>query len=451
MKKKHEEQSSQPKRRETRTVALYLDNFRGFSKTTIPLKSVNFLIGENSTGKSSFLALVNLLCSAEFWFSQTFNLQDYEFGGFRDILSATAFGETHFTIGVSQKLAGEKRKAVPLQSYVLSYSEREALPVVDFVARLDGRKLLVLREVEGKYKFRTGEVPSGWVYKDDRDLFSLLVKERDRGGDDLQDLPRGLPSKVGFIPLLPLLEMIVTKRHRGQSLEIPFPFPIFSPGLVWFAPIRTRPKRTYDGYGRQFSPEGEHTPYLLLKRLSGDKPNEFRTAIEAFGKASGLYHRVLINRLGKDLAAPFELLVELAARYPLRVNSVGYGVSQALPLVVEMLARREGSWFAIQQPEVHLHPRAQAALGDLIFQVAESHSKKFLVETHSDFTVDRFRMNFRKTPKHNVSAQVLFFERTKMGNQVSFIPIRGNGEYPEEQPSAFREFFLQEQISLLRG
>lgn len=430
-------------------VTLYLDNFRGFSKTTVPLKSVNFLVGENSTGKSSLLALFNLLCSPEFWFSQNFNLQDYEFGGFRDILSATAHDETHFTVGFYQKHEDKKAKTITPLGYVLSYGEREALPVVDFVARMVGQKLLVLRDIKGNYKFRARDVPSGWLDKEDEDVFSLLIAERDCGGEDLQDLPKGLPSKVGFTPILGLLDVIVTKGHIKKGVEIPFPFPMLTPELVWFAPIRTRPKRTYDGYGRQFSPEGEHTPYLLRKILSANKSNEFRTAIEAFGKASGLYHKVLINRLGEDAAAPFELLVELAAKCPLRVNSVGYGVSQALPLVVEMLARRKDSWFAIQQPEVHLHPRAQAALGNLIFQVAETESKKFLIETHSDFTIDRFRMNFRRSPKHTVSAQILFFERTEMGNQVSFIPIRDDGEYPKEQPPAFREFFFHEQMSLL--
>ena len=66
---------------------LYLDNFRGFSNTVIPLKPVNFLVGENSTGKTSLLALLNLLSSSSFWLSQDFNSADYEFGGFKDILS----------------------------------------------------------------------------------------------------------------------------------------------------------------------------------------------------------------------------------------------------------------------------------------------------------------------------------------------------------------------------
>ena len=429
-------------------ATLYLDNFRGFSKTIIPLDHVNFLIGENSTGKSSVLALVNLLCSPDFWFIQNFNSPDYEFGGFRDILSATAQDKSHFTIGFCHKARDRETRTNVSQCYVLSYEEREALPMLAFVARTDGRKLFVMRAVKGKFRFRVDNIPDDWKEKDPDPLFGLLMRERERDLNTFQDLPKSIPLKPGFPPFLGMLDFL-GKEERTNDAKISFPFPIPTADLVWFAPIRTRPKRTYDGYGQPFNSEGEHTPYLLRRQLTADKPTEFRKAIEAFGKASGLYHKVIINRLGEDAASPFELLVELAPKCPLRVNSVGYGVSQVLPLVVEMIARRKRSWFAIQQPEVHLHPRAQAALGDLIYQVAELNEKRFLVETHSDFTVDRFRMNFRQNKEHKTTAQVLFFKRTSIGNEVSIIKIDPNGEYPEDQPPAFREFFVKEQLSLL--
>jgi predicted ATPase len=221
--------------------------------------------------------------------------------------------------------------------------------------------------------------------------------------------------------------------------------------LVWFGPIRTKPKRTYDGYGPpEFSPEGEHTPFLLRRILGGkDKGRAFLDAVAEFGKESGLFRGVRVKRHGAEAAAPFELLIELESGCELRVNNVGYGVSQVLPLLVEMLSRKKGCWFAIQQPEVHLHPRAQAAAGDLIFHLAEHDEKHFLIETHSDFIVDRFRLNFKKFPKHKTSAQVLFFERSPKGNTVTPIPICDNGEYPEEQPRAFRDFFMKEAMSVL--
>jgi AAA domain, putative AbiEii toxin, Type IV TA system len=119
----------------------------------------------------------------------------------------------------------------------------------------------------------------------------------------------------------------------------------------------------------------------------------------------------------------------------LKLTCVGYGVSQALP-VVELLERPPGAWFAIQQPEVHLHPRAEAAVGDMFFRMAATENKRLLVETHSDFTIDRFRMNYRKAKGRKPESQILFFERRDKHNTVTSVPIDGSGELPEDQPLA---------------
>ena len=46
---------------------VYMDNYRGFSNAAIPLRQVNFLVGENSTGKTSFLELLDVLSYGPFW------------------------------------------------------------------------------------------------------------------------------------------------------------------------------------------------------------------------------------------------------------------------------------------------------------------------------------------------------------------------------------------------
>jgi hypothetical protein len=280
--------------------------------------------------------------------------------------------------------------------------------------------------------------------------FSVLQGERLRSDTDYLEMPKSSPTNATVLTMLTWLASIASK-GKSDAHDFMFPIPLLGRNLAWLAPIRTKPKRTYDGYGSSFSPEGEHTPYLLRKKLStgSTRAEPFRVALEEFGKESGLFTSVDIHKFGPDAASPFELLVRLSPSCPLRINSVGYGVSQVLPLVVEMLSRGKNSWFAIQQPEVHLHPRAQAALGDLVFQLAENEQKYFFIETHSDFTIDRFRMNYKRTSSHKTSAQVLYFERSANGNTIHVLPLKDNGEYPENQPETFRNFFLKEQMDLL--
>ena len=80
--------------------SIYLNNFRGFSDTTVPLCAANFLVGENSTGKTSVLSILTLFSLHEFWASFDFNAGDYEFGGYRDLVSIDSSDKSEFQIGL---------------------------------------------------------------------------------------------------------------------------------------------------------------------------------------------------------------------------------------------------------------------------------------------------------------------------------------------------------------
>lgn len=427
-------------------IVLYLNNFRGFSNTYVPLVDVNFLVGENSTGKSSVLGLIHLLCSPTFWVSQNFNHQEYEFGSYYDILSAGCARTEKFSFGLSRTIdnLGEKKD----YTYLVSYREKDALPKVVEFARLEGGIYHVFKQYKNEYRYLSGQLSADDTPTDTAGRFAKLVELSSKSAEKFDSLPDKVLSSTGPLALWSMLMSITVNQKKDEGVLL-LSLPTLG-HVAWLAPIRTKPKRTYDGYGQLFSPEGEHTPYLIRKKLKEEKgAQHFEKALSDFGKESGLFSKIMIHNLGDDATSPFEILIHLRNDSAFRINSVGYGVSQVLPLIVEMLSRRKNAWFALQQPEVHLHPRAQAALGDVIYSMAENENKQFLIETHSDFTIDRFRMNYRKNMKHKPSAQVLYFQRTDSGNRIQSIPIEKNGEYSTEQPDSFRQFFLTEQIDLL--
>lgn len=65
------------------------------------------------------------------------------------------------------------------------------------------------------------------------------------------------------------------------------------------------------------------------------------------------------------------------------IADVGFGVSQVLPVLVALLVAEEGQLVYLEQPEIHLHPRAQVALAQ-IFADAANRGVKVVAETHSD-------------------------------------------------------------------
>jgi predicted ATPase len=232
-----------------------------------------------------------------------------------------------------------------------------------------------------------------------------------------------------------------------EDRSVKVPYPLGSGQMVNVAPIRTRTRRTYDAPHTEFSREGDHTPYVIRKRLaSASQAEVFKNFLERAGKDSGLFESIKVKSYGRGPLAPFELQVVLG-KTALALDNVGYGVSQVLPILVEMFTRPKGTLLTIQQPEVHLHPKAQATLGDLVAQLAREEDKRFLIETHSDFAIDRFRLNVRGGGP--IPSQLLFFERTANGNVATPIKIGDAGELPEDQPSSYREFFFNESLALL--
>ena len=162
-----------------------------------------------------------------------------------------------------------------------------------------------------------------------------------------------------------------------------------------------------------------------------------------------MFDDIEVTRLGKWDGAPFQVLVRKYGRRsrkgPKRnLIDVGFGVSQVLPVLIEVFQAQAPELFLFQQPEVHLHPSAQAALGTLFCEVAAS-GKQILVETHSDYLLDRVRMEVRDgdTSLTPADVSILFFQRHGMGVRIHSLRFDKNGNVLDA-PIGYRQFFMEE-------
>ena len=425
---------------------VYIDNFRGFENTLIPLRQVNFLVGENSTGKTSFLELIETFSNMPFWvFEPRYGVSGTQQRHFLDLVSASSASRKAFTIG-SIEIAEDQALNFGM---LVTYANLDGRPVPTRVSVIQGR---CIRTVDGclwrsgkgeKYRARCREFKNQIENLDyDEELRCLINSHKLSTGFTAKEVSEdrdGMPMFYRFNE-----NLFEGKDFNEREARAPYPF---MSRFVELAPIRTKPKRTYDAPQTEYSPEGEHTPYVIKKRLTSKTQAEaFKAFLEQAGQSSGLFKSISVQPYGRGPQAPFEMKIVLG-KTPLGLENVGYGVSQALPVLVEMFVRPKRTAFTIQQPEVHLHPKAQATFGDLIAELARSDDKKFFVETHSDFTIDRFRLNVRKDGE--LSSQLLFFERKDGCNSVTSIPIEANGDLSSNQPDAYRSFFFNESLALL--
>jgi hypothetical protein len=434
----------------------YIDNFRGFSSTFIPITDVNFLVGENSTGKTSVLSLIKLLTAPQFLFDTGLSDEHVNFGHFSDMVSAHSDDKSYFSVGIIAEESHQDKSPVA-NACLLTFTPEEGLPRVTRVTICRGveKVSIRIRRNTASYKREKYDTPTTVD-----EIISTLLPQWNKEHIQKNE-NRGfkkLPSPAGLmLPTMYFLALILRKKPTkttarsdkdSDDLTLQYPPRIFIPDLKWLAPIRTKPRRTYDELTLDFTPEGSHTPYLIRGILRSKAATKFNSFMDKLGKASGLFQSIKIKNFGKGVTAPFEVDVILDGK-ALNLSTVGYGVSQSLPVFAEILASEYAAWFAIQQPEVHLHPRAQAALGDLFFESAANDRKCFLIETHSDFTIDRFRMNYAQNIDHKPDSQILFFERKDKHNTVTALRIGETGELPTDQPESYREFFIREEMQLL--
>ncbi len=152
----------------------------------------------------------------------------------------------------------------------------------------------------------------------------------------------------------------------------------------YIGPLRDRPKRYYNVSGdtpRTVGSRGENAANLFRRKQSTLKPklDEWVKRFE-FGDA------IVCKDVTDDLFA----LYFKRGRSLLNVADAGFGASQVLPLLIQGLAASDDSLTIAEQPEIHLNPKLQCVLADLLVAMANA-KHRVLIETHSEHLLIRLR------------------------------------------------------------
>lgn len=138
------------------------------------------------------------------------------------------------------------------------------------------------------------------------------------------------------------------------------------------------------------------------------------------------------------------VLWDINSKIGVAASDIGVGVSQLLPLVVAAVSSRFGL-IACEQPELHVHPRVQVAIGDLLTQ--KDGEASFLIETHSEHLILRILKRIRQTtdgelpegfaPVQNKDVSIVYLEASEGGVKSRRIHIDEDGEFEERWPNGF--------------
>lgn len=424
-------------------MELILENVRSFcNQQSIPLRPLTLLVGENSTGKTSFLAMLAHVHNPGFPSTRpAFNIPPFDLGTFDSIATYKRgkYGRADsFSVGSAEKHGSNGRKLIA------SYGSYRGQPQLIRVAATGAAgEVTISMDPESHTAKLNAAAPDLNIKEHEFDLRRVIPADVDYpiefvfrnafmelGQKGAKPGTFG-SSQAGFIALSNLL-------HASRK-------PVFA-----LAPVRTKPRRTYDEYSDDFDPEGDHVP-VILARL-GQEDDDVRgprivEALNEFGEMSGLFEKITVRHLGRKPTDPFQIMVETGGA-PANLPDVGYGVSQTLPIIVQSALAAEKGMLLLQQPEVHLHPRGQAALGSFFARLVAKEKKELVIETHSDHLLDRIRREVARGTLRASDVLILFFEKEYIETQIHQIGVDEQGNITGA-PESYRRFFLEEEIDLL--
>jgi predicted ATPase len=130
------------------------------------------------------------------------------------------------------------------------------------------------------------------------------------------------------------------------------------------------------------------------------------------------------------------------------IADVGIGVSQVLPILVALIAAQEGQIVYVEQPELHLHPRAQVAMAELLAEAA-NRGVRVIVETHSSLLLLTVQTLIAQDKIKNTDVALHWFARDAKGaTQVTYVQPDEDGAYGE-WPEDFGDVELRAQDAYL--
>ena len=195
--------------------------------------------------------------------------------------------------------------------------------------------------------------------------------------------------------------------------------------------LRGNPERIYDrtAPGPVFPGTFERYVATIIAEWHNSSDDRVRR-IEAMLDSLGLTTRVIAEGISDT---QIELLVGRIPRVTtssangdyVNIADVGFGVSQVLPVLVSLLVAEEGQLVYIEQPELHLHPRAQYGLA-IIMAEAARRGVKLVLETHSALLLLHIRTSMATGDLDRDLVKLHWFSRDpEDGNDVD--PECGSG------------------------
>lgn len=412
-------------------MIIFAENFRGFRRIQVDLQKTSFLLGDNSSGKSSILYLVEAVCSNDL---ESAPKIDEDFGASRFDYFSPFFDNADVHFGF---LGLSKTKHKIGKIITVSKKGKDHPDVARCTYWYPGIVVTFKSLSDGVY-FSIEDAPKEM----DADALMRLHRRR-RKLTRTQKVARGSIAEVGAL----IMQLDRDDDLHQQLIAAAWNLGIKPCRIV--SPLRALPERFYSNI-RRFDAQGAHFAKMWMD-LADQNKNAFED-VDRFGQEAKLFENLKVEPVSKKIDDPPLLVTVERSGKRFTLDQVGIGVSQVTPMLMDIVFSINIDQYPVlsQQPELHLHPVAQAALGSYLYRAKKS-GLVGIYETHSSFLLDRFRADFREDEEKGLvdgvadDVEIIFCQSTEKGNRARTIELCADGSLRGE-PDEFHKFFIDELV-----
>jgi predicted ATPase len=445
---------------------LQLKNFKAFDDLEIDLSPITLLLGPNNAGKSAIIAAFRLLLqtidSNDDQVPLLMNGRFGDFGTYRDVVHGNHRGRP-IKIDIDFEFREDPRYSRGVRGRFPDDSYNSVHLALDFKYRTRRREI-ILRATEIR---ADGRILLSTHYSEDseRQLIERIGQKQ---------VPVQLKSSISralriqnYVPYLyPAIAISPMKRDSATSefitAEIENQFDATRrlsrrivenlKSIEYIGALRASPSRTYLFAGerrRRVGQSGENAISLIVMDAQRQKSRmeSIVSSISSWLSKAGIGSSLEINPLS-------DRHFEVRVNHPVTKESqnladIGYGISQILPVLAGGYALRSGSTYMVEEPEIHLHPRAQAELGSFFYELY-SNGVYSLVETHSEYLILRLQQYVAQGLLAPKDLRVIYVYPSPKGKKAIPLLLDEKGYFLDEWPEGFFPERLEEAKRLSR-
>ena len=385
-----------------------MKNFKSWKDSSeVKLAPLTGFFGTNSSGKSSLLQMLLLLKQTV----ERSNLEEVIFfgdehslvnlGNFREVIHGHKEEESldlEFGYKLRSSLTIEvPNEAIDIESLIfdISIRERNRRPVVENICYTVG--------IEANHKI---------IWRYDRIHYRNLQNPRLN-----RDGILGIKSFYGS-PEPGLVWAAKAMQELSSTFEKLFP------RVYYLGPTRVEPQRYYQwggGHPQHIRQWGNQTIHALLsarvrklKTLHKEEEVPIEDRVSEWLREMELAHSFTLDWKTQS-SIEYEVRIQKSpTSAAVTLVDMGYGLGQFLPVLVLCYYAPEGSTLILEQPGIHLHPKVQSQLADLLIEVITERNLQILVESHSEHLLNRLQ---RRVAEERITADqtALYFCRNDEG------------------------------------